>query len=92
MSKLTITITPYDPTIDQFSLFPNAQSQNLLSSISSNGVFTLSTFQPSDLTLADWNHILNLPLYQMNLQVGRLNPAFFFKFSVLIEGETKLML
>ncbi len=72
MSKLVIQIRPYNPVIDQLVVRGDGNNYQLVTTMSVTGTFTVATYDPTDFTLDDWNRIINLVEYRMNLEVSCL--------------------
>lgn len=69
MSKIVVQISPYDPVHDQMTVLGDNYAYNLLTSMTSDGTFTITTHRIDYMTLDDWNRIINFPAYQLNLNV-----------------------
>jgi hypothetical protein len=80
MSTIIVKASPYDPLKDKFSIVPvglDTTDYHLITSVSTEGEFSITTANPDLLTLDDWNRIINFPAYQLDLSVRQLFLYFF---------------
>jgi hypothetical protein len=69
MDKARIWLEPFDPKIDQLSMDGGDYKHNLVGNATETG--SLEIVQPGgpQLTKKDWNDVINLPTYRMNINV-----------------------
>lgn len=77
MARMTITISPYNPEIDKFSLLGDVSSYGVKTTMTrsgNRGVFEISAYNRQlALTLDDWRQLINFPAYKLDLERQRPN-------------------
>jgi hypothetical protein len=81
MNTIIVKASPYDPLKDKFSIVPvglDTTDYHLITSVSTEGEFSITTTNPDLLTLDDWNRVINFPAYQLDLSVRMLVLFFVY--------------
>lgn len=69
ISRVVMTISPYDPQIDHLGMIGNDFINNIVGT-ASQGVVTITNPGKPALTAAQWNDVINFPAYRLNLNVS----------------------
>ena len=81
LSKILYWINPYDPNRDKLSIIRNGYGKNLVTNISSSGVMEI-TLPGDPVSVFDWDKVINMPAYRLNVDVKILNFFNTFLFSI----------
>ena len=69
ISRVVMTISPYDPEIDHLGMVGNDFVNNIAGT-AKQGVVSITNPGSPALTAAQWNDAINFPAYRLNLDVS----------------------
>jgi hypothetical protein len=70
MEKARIWLDPFDPNIDQLGMNGGDYKNSLVGNATKTGVLEIVQAGGPQLTKKDWDTVINLPTYRMNINVS----------------------
>lgn len=84
LKKVLFWVNPYDPNRDKLSILGNDYGNNLVANVSAKGVMEIFHPAGDPLNSIDWNKVINMPTYRLNMDVSLILILLSDKYIILI--------